>query len=346
MRKRKLQVFVSSTYTDLIDDRLAAIEAILAAGHIPAAMEQFTPGDETAWEKIRRWIDESDCYMLILGGRYGSLEPSSGKSYVHLEYEYALDQKKPYFSLLMEDSAFKKRLKARGTDVDEREYPANYKQFKSQVKQRHCGFWADRKDIRNAILQKLPEWSQRDDLLGWIRGNEAIDPQVTNELARLSRENNELRSKVSASEERFGGLTFDEMSALLRQDKIDLSRFSQVGLQIEEVLAYGGIRPSDLNPTVLCSFIKNAGDVFEYFHDYLSVYTLQFDRLSPAISHPQLDMGSALIGSLVSPGLLSVQQVQHTALYTLSADGRRYRNRLLTVADPQTRRSVFWRVDA
>ncbi len=152
MRKRKLQVFVSSTYSDLIHDRLAAIEAILAAGHIPAAMEQFTPGDETAWEKIRRWIDESDCYMLILGGRYGSLEPNSGKSYVHLEYEYALDQKKPYFSLLLEDTAFNDRLQSRGIEVDEREHLEDYKRFKSQVKERHCGFWADRKDIRNARL--------------------------------------------------------------------------------------------------------------------------------------------------------------------------------------------------
>ena len=123
MRKRKLQVFVSSTYSDLIDDRLAAIEAILAAGHIPAAMEQFSPGDETAWEKIRRWIDESDCFMLILGGRYGSLEPNSGKSYVHLEYEYALDKKKPFFSLLMDDTAFNERVKRHGIEVDEREYP-------------------------------------------------------------------------------------------------------------------------------------------------------------------------------------------------------------------------------
>jgi hypothetical protein len=50
---RKLQIFVSSTYEDLIDHRLTAIDAILAAGHIPATMENFTPGDEEAWEKIR-----------------------------------------------------------------------------------------------------------------------------------------------------------------------------------------------------------------------------------------------------------------------------------------------------
>ena len=53
MRKRKLQIFLSSTYDDLVDHRLTAMEAILAAGHIPAAMEQFTPGDETAWKKSR-----------------------------------------------------------------------------------------------------------------------------------------------------------------------------------------------------------------------------------------------------------------------------------------------------
>ena len=65
MNKRKLQIFVSSTYEDLIDHRLAAMEAILAAGHIPAATEQFSLADETAWEKIRIWIDESDGFILI-----------------------------------------------------------------------------------------------------------------------------------------------------------------------------------------------------------------------------------------------------------------------------------------
>ena len=91
MGARKLQVFVSSTYSDLVDVRLAAMEAILAAGHIPAAMEQFSPGDETAWEKIKRWIRQSDGYLLILGGRYGSREPLSGRGYVELEYDYALE---------------------------------------------------------------------------------------------------------------------------------------------------------------------------------------------------------------------------------------------------------------
>ena len=44
---KKLQVFVSSTYTDLIEERQAAVEAILDAGHIPAGMELFKAGNES-----------------------------------------------------------------------------------------------------------------------------------------------------------------------------------------------------------------------------------------------------------------------------------------------------------
>lgn len=65
--KRKLQVFISSTYTDMLDERQAVVEAILRAGHIPAGMELFAAGDEAQLETIRRWIDDSDVFMLILG---------------------------------------------------------------------------------------------------------------------------------------------------------------------------------------------------------------------------------------------------------------------------------------
>src|SRR5438067_6382584 len=87
--RKRLQVFVSSTFSDLIRERQAAVEAILTAGHIPAGMELFTAGDESQMDVIKQWIDESDAYLLIMGGRYGSVEPKSGKSYTHIEYEYA-----------------------------------------------------------------------------------------------------------------------------------------------------------------------------------------------------------------------------------------------------------------
>ncbi len=67
--KKRLQVFVSSTFTDLTRERQSAVEAILTAGHIPAGMELFTSGDESQMEVIKQWINESDVFLLILGGR-------------------------------------------------------------------------------------------------------------------------------------------------------------------------------------------------------------------------------------------------------------------------------------
>lgn len=209
VKRRKLQIFLSSTYEDLIDHRLTAMEAILASGHIPAAMEQFSPGDETAWEKIQRWIDESDAFILILGGRYGSLDPTSGKSYMHLEYEYALDKRKPFFSLVIQDKHLEERMKEKGLSVDERGNPEKYKQFRGEVTLKHCGFWNDKKDIRAAIFQKVPEWTQREDLTGWIRAEDAMSAESINELASLSMENRELREKIKTFESSSGNI-FDD----------------------------------------------------------------------------------------------------------------------------------------
>lgn len=61
--KKKYQVFVSSTFSDLINERQSCVEAILRAGHIPAGMELFSAGNESQLEIIRRWIEESDIYI-------------------------------------------------------------------------------------------------------------------------------------------------------------------------------------------------------------------------------------------------------------------------------------------
>ena len=70
---RKFQVFVSSTFADMKLERQAAVEAILEAGHIPAGMELFTAGDESQLDTIKHWIEASDVYVLLLGGRLSVL---------------------------------------------------------------------------------------------------------------------------------------------------------------------------------------------------------------------------------------------------------------------------------
>ena len=133
--KRKLQVFISSTYSDLIEERQAAVAAILKAGHIPAGMELFTAGDKSQMKIIERWIDESDVFMLILGGRYGSIEPTTGLSYTELEYDYAFQQGKPSFAVVISEEALEAKVKARGTDVIEKKNQKELEQFRKKSRQ-------------------------------------------------------------------------------------------------------------------------------------------------------------------------------------------------------------------
>ena len=50
----KYQVFVSSTYEDLIDERKEVTQAILEANCIPAGMELFPASNKSQWEFIKR----------------------------------------------------------------------------------------------------------------------------------------------------------------------------------------------------------------------------------------------------------------------------------------------------
>src|ERR1051325_1859628 len=147
-QKKKLQVFVSSTYSDLRRERQAAVEAILSAGHIPAGMELFAAGDESQLQVIRRWIDESDVFMLILGGRYGSIDPSSGRSYVHLEYEYAVERAQPLFAVVIDADYIEDRVRQMGTAAVETEHAQSLRDFRALVQTRMVRFWRDPRDIK------------------------------------------------------------------------------------------------------------------------------------------------------------------------------------------------------
>src|ERR1700736_478330 len=128
--RKKFQVFVSSTYKDLQAERQAVVQAILMSGHIPAGMELFAAGDKSQIETIRRWIEESDVFMLILGGRYGSIDPESGHSYIQLEYEFAAEKNKPYFAVVIDDVALDRKVADQGKEVLELEHPDLFKSFK------------------------------------------------------------------------------------------------------------------------------------------------------------------------------------------------------------------------
>jgi hypothetical protein len=223
---KKLQVFVSSTYTDLRAERQAAVEAILTAGHIPAGMELFAAGDESQMDVIKRWIDQSDVYLLILGGRYGSVDPLLGKSYIQLEYEHAVERGMPLFSTVIDFDYIEERVRTMGSVAIETEHAGKLRDFRQMVQSRLVRFWRDPRDIKLAIHETLPEFASRPHISGWVRADDAVNlGPVVEEVSRLSRENADLRQQLltlnaAQAVDRFNGLTLDEILTVLARTSV------------------------------------------------------------------------------------------------------------------------------
>ena len=157
----------------------------------------FAAGDQSQLNVIRRWIDESDIYLLILGGRYGSIDPESGKSYIHLEYEYAHEKNKPLFAVVISEEYLDKKVKIEGAKAIETDFAKELKEFRSLVLSKLVKFWNDPRDIKLAIHETMAEYSLRDDLTGWVPGDQAVNMgPLAEEIARLTKENTSLRKQL------------------------------------------------------------------------------------------------------------------------------------------------------
>ena len=62
MVKKLYQVFVSSTFDDLKDERREVLQTVIGLDCVPAGMELFAAADEEQFSYIKRVIDICDYY--------------------------------------------------------------------------------------------------------------------------------------------------------------------------------------------------------------------------------------------------------------------------------------------
>ena len=113
---KKYQVFVSSTYKDLKEERMAVIRLLLKMGFIPVGMEQFPASNMSQMEYIKMMLDSCDYYLLILAGKYGSVDVD-GIGFTEKEYDYAIANGIPVMSILVEDIGKLENAKCEDTDA-------------------------------------------------------------------------------------------------------------------------------------------------------------------------------------------------------------------------------------
>jgi hypothetical protein len=129
---------------------------------------------------------------------------------------------------VIDEKHLEEKVKDRGFNVMEREREGQLKTFREKVKSKIVRFWSDVKDIKLAIHETLNELSRRDDLIGWIPGNQGVNTnEVLEQITSLTKENSELRKRLSETAlPEFNGLTFDEVCHVLLSQKIMPKNFS------------------------------------------------------------------------------------------------------------------------
>ena len=181
MIEKKYQVFISSTFRDLLEERQATLKAVLELGHMPAGMELFPAADDSAWQLIRDVIDSSDYYVLLIGGRYGSLD-EEGIGYTEKEYEYAASVKKPVVALLHENPDNLPREK---TEAD----PAAWDllgQFRAKVESKHtCLYWKSAEELKARVIISLTSNIKRHPRAGWVRADSVPSDATIREVLAL-----------------------------------------------------------------------------------------------------------------------------------------------------------------
>ena len=215
--RRKFSIFISSTYEDLKNERQALMGVALESNFIPVGMEQFHAAPTSQWDVITKMIDECDFYLLVVGGRYGSIDEEADVSYTEKEYNYAKAKKLPVIVLIKESSAITED----GKDIGPDKYVKMQKldTFRDKVKndKNTVDFFTDLNSLKYIASQSLKNAIvYADDRAGWVRYSDIID--VINEEA-------EERNKGNAELAEHQQKMLEDLKGM----------FSQIGSRLDEL---------------------------------------------------------------------------------------------------------------
>lgn len=189
---RKFSIFISSTYEDLKEERQALIGVALENNFIPVGMEQFHAAPTSQWNVITKMIDECDFYLLVIGGRYGSIDEDTGISYTEKEYNYAKSKGLPVLVLIKDTSVIVESEKDTGDDKYEKMKKLD--SFRTKVKNDNntVDFFSDLNSLKYVASPTFSKAINYTDYsAGWVRYKDIVDI-VNKEAAGRNKEHSEL----------------------------------------------------------------------------------------------------------------------------------------------------------
>ncbi len=190
---KRYQVFVSSTYADLKEEREKVIHTLMEMNCIPAGMELFPAADEEQLEFIKRIINDCDYYLLIIGGRYGSVT-DEGISYTEKEYEYALERKIKVIAFLHKNP---EQIPVNKSE-QKSELREKLENFRSKVdKTRLVKYWQNIEELPGLVAPSLASTIKLYPAVGWVRADKVSSEELLTEINELRKKNEQLQKELS-----------------------------------------------------------------------------------------------------------------------------------------------------
>jgi hypothetical protein len=210
------KVFVSSTYEDLREERGVVQKALLQVNCLPVGMELFPAADEETWTFIKSQIDDSDYYVVMVAGRYGSLA-QDGLSFTEKEYDYALLRKKPTIGFVHgrpgSIASEKTELTQNGRD--------HLQAFLQKLKQRPVRQFTSPHELALEVTTSFIALIKSRPAVGYVRSDEAVEFK---QYAHLLEENNSLKEQLKLAERSINNSIFP---AHKKQMKLTLNAVRQ-----------------------------------------------------------------------------------------------------------------------
>lgn len=194
--KNGYQVFISSTDTDLINERQKIIEVVLKMQNTPIGPEMFRLNGKEQWNVMKNAIRQSDCYVLIIKHRYGALT-SDGISYMEKEYDCAREAGITILPFIISD-----KVEPNKNELDEEETTGGkLKAFKDKVHAENaemCKFWSNICEVCTMLKGVLQKQKLSDKITGQREGGKTMNGFT--DLAGYSIEElKELQEKINVT---------------------------------------------------------------------------------------------------------------------------------------------------
>jgi hypothetical protein len=224
----RYQIFISSTFRDLKAERQAVLEAVLELGHFPAGMEIFPAANATPWTLIETIIKESDYYVLIVGGMYGTTD-KDGVSYTEREYDLALASGLPILGFLHGNPA---DIPAGRSEMSP-ESRKSLEAFRQKVQHHHCKYWLKAEELKAQVVVGLVHTMRVIPRVGWVRTDKSEDPETLKKLTLAMEENVQLQNQLKELRDVIGGRGPDGQGLASGSDPVIL-HYKTVGKDLKE----------------------------------------------------------------------------------------------------------------